>query len=320
MIDSGWSIRFSPTPGRSWTDVDAEALQVAPRADAREQEEARRVDRPAGHDDLAARLDQVVDAAVAHDVHARRAAVPHLQPQRARLALDGEVVAVAHDRVQVHHAGRRAGSGRRVVADVEEADAVGERRGVPVGVRGHAGAGRRGLDPVEQERVAVLLRDDPVRARDAVVVRVHPLVVPARRALVDPVLPVERQRLEPDLRVVRRAAAEDARPRVHDVRVAARLQRGRVAVVVVALEQLQPAAQAQHLVAAEVGRAGLEQAHGQRRILGEASRHDGAGRASADDNHVEDLRHAAPPNARGRKAGREHTGRLPIRIPARSCR
>ena len=299
MIDSGWSIRFSPTPGRSWATSIAELLELLARADAREQEQARRVDRAAGDDDLAPRRDAVDAPALALHVHGDRALARELEAHGARLGLQREVGPV-EDRMQVHHARRGANARGRVVADVEEAGAVAERRRVPVGLAIDAERVATGLDPVAEDRVAILLGDDRVRPRDAPVIGLHLVGPPAARARVDPVLPVAGERLEPDHRVVRGAAAEHLRARVDDVRVPARLQRRAVGQVERALEQPEPAPDQQHVVVADVGRAPLEHAHADGRILREPRGDDRAGTAAAHHHVVEFVRHARLPRGRWR--------------------
>ena len=52
----GWSCRFAPTPGRSCCTRDAVPLQLRRGADARQQQQLRRVDRAGTDDDLAGRV------------------------------------------------------------------------------------------------------------------------------------------------------------------------------------------------------------------------------------------------------------------------
>ena len=135
MIDSGWSIRFSPTPGRSCDDVDAELLEVLARADARVQQQPRRVDRAARDDDLLAGRDRGRGRrSRAAPRTAVGAAARRLDAHRARLGLDRQVRPAPCTGCRYMTRRRRAHAGRGVVADVEEAGPVAVRARVPVGV------------------------------------------------------------------------------------------------------------------------------------------------------------------------------------------
>ncbi len=268
-------------------DVDPESLEVLARPDAGVLQQARRVDRAGRDDDLLAGRDAIAGAGVAQHLDRRRAAAGGLDAHRAatRSAPTGSARQRA---VQVHDRRRRAHARGGVVSDVEEPGPVTVRARVPVRVRLHPEGRAARVDPVEQDRVAVGLGDQPVRAGDAVVVRVHLVVRPALAPLGDPVVPVVRKRLEPDHRVVRGAPAEHLRARVDDVRVPARLQRRGVREVERSLEQAEPAPDLEHVVVADIARAPLQHADRRVRILAEACRDDGAC-ASAPHDHVVEL-------------------------------
>ena len=138
---------------------------------------------PAGDDDLLARRDPVAGAGVAQHLDRRRRGRPTSRCA-SRATRSGSTGSTrCQHRVQVHHRRRRAHAGRGVVADVEEAGTVAVRRRVPVGVLLHAE--RRAARPrSSRSRIALrsCLADQAVRARDAVVVRVHLVVRPARRS------------------------------------------------------------------------------------------------------------------------------------------
>src|SRR5690606_23949471 len=151
---------------------------------------------------------------------------------------------------------------------------------------GHFEGLLRGVHEVAGDRVPVLLVDRDDVVLQAGVVRLHLDRAPAPGAGLLPLVPVGRQRLERDERVVGGAAAEHPGPAVPDVRVAARLLGGRVVVVQFAAEQSHPAAQGQHVVAADVTGAALDDGDGHVRVLRQPGGDDGARRAAADDDVV----------------------------------
>ena len=118
---------------------------------------------------------------------------------------------------------------------------------------------------------------DLVLGLQALVVDLHRVRIPPFGAAVDPVLPIARERLEEDLRVVGRAPTKHGRARVHDVGIAARLQRCRIAEIERSLEQRQPLAQLQHLLKADVAGTRFEQADADVRVLREPRGNDRAG-------------------------------------------
>src|SRR5690606_23739319 len=198
----------------------------------------------------------------------------------------------------------------RVVRQVEEADAVVERLLVEALDAGHLERVLRGVDEVPGDGVPVLLvdRDDVVLQPG--VVRLHLHGAPALGARLLPLVPVGRQRLERDERVVRGAAAEDAGAAVPDVRVAAWLLGGGVVVVELTAEQAHPAAQRQHVVPADVAGAALDDGDGDVRVLGESRGDDGTrGPAAYDDVVVDRCVHGGTP---GHEAPRRGAGNCAI--------
>ena len=78
--ESAWSCRFCPTPGRSAIDIDSETAQLVCGADAGEQQELGRLDRPAADDHLALGPD-LLDGAVVRELDAH--APPALEQRAA---------------------------------------------------------------------------------------------------------------------------------------------------------------------------------------------------------------------------------------------
>ena len=86
-----WLWKFSPTPGGGASTSIAVVAELAHRADAREQEQVRRLDRARADDDLAPRthLDLL---AVLDVLDADAAVVLDQEPRRVRVRADGQVL------------------------------------------------------------------------------------------------------------------------------------------------------------------------------------------------------------------------------------
>ena len=200
--------------GQVRDDVDAERAQVIRRPDPREQEELRRPDRPAAHDDLLGL--RALDAAVLRPLDADAARAVEQQAPRDR-AGDQLEVRVGLDRTDV----RRRGAVPDAVLDavLHERHAV-LRRAVVVGVQRDAALLRR-LGDRHVDRVRLERREQAHGARpaglsplDALVDRAYVLPRPAVGAEIRPRVEVLGRAAHPDHRVEAARAAEDpaARP------------------------------------------------------------------------------------------------------------
>ena len=243
-IDSGWSCRCSPTPGES-------TRHVMPSASSSRHG-------PMPENDLAARAD-VHGARHALDVGADdtcRVVLTEAQRRHPRVEVEVQIVALVaatrHDRVHVRHRRAAAAAVVRVVRNVKEADRALEaaaERNLRIHVLHHRSTCHRRAsgNPVAHDVVAVVLCDRLDLHLEAQRVRHERRRVPVRAPIVvAPCVEVSREGKERNQRVVRGAAAEHARARMEDVRVATRLRCRLVSVVELAVEQFEPAAQIEH--------------------------------------------------------------------------
>ena len=286
-------------------DRDPERSQLVGGPDPGQQQQARRVDRPARDDDLAARVDPRLGRLVLGEVlDADRPTVLDDQLGGLGVRRDDQVLALAR-RPEVR--GRRALPADVSLGDVVEADA-GLLGAVEVVAERDADALGRPHEPL-RDRVVGDLLGDVHRAAGAVVLVGEPLVVlglaevrqdavvaPALVAEIPPLVVVEPIAADVDHRVDRRAAPERAALRVvHPPVVQLRLGDRLEAPVDARPGQLrEPGGHVDQRV--PVAAAGLEQEHRLVRVLAEPGRDGTAGRAGSDDDMGVALSHRVPPS------------------------
>ena len=302
-VDLEVVLQVLPHAGQVGDDADPVRAQLVRRADARQLEQLRRVDRAAAEHDLA--RPDAVRAAPAGVVDAGRARAVEADAQHLR-ERDHVEVGPAHHRVQVRARGGEPAPAVHVAVEGGEAllavavDVVGER----VARLLHGGEERvveRAVrrSALEHERPLLAAEDVIVRRREA---GLHPLevrqavrVVPLLHAgVARPALVVHRVAALEDHPVDGARAAEHLPARVVDPAVAhVRLGLGLVAPVVeaVADRERERRGHVDEEVPERVRAAGLQHEDGRRGVGGEAVGQHAAGRAAAHDHVVVAVAH-----------------------------
>ena len=273
--------------------VDPVAAELVARADAGEHQQLRRLVGAGAEDDLLRRLQRgrrAVDDGL--DARCARAVEQHAGHERHR---DQRQVRARQRGVEVGHRGRAAhavalrhlvAADAVLLAGVEVLDLAepGRRGGVDEGVRERVHGvrvrdGQRPAGAVELRRAALVVLG-------ALEVGQHVVPAPARVAEVAPLVVVAAVAADVDHRVQRGGAAEHAAAREVD---AAAVERGLGLGCEVPVEgRLVELGEGDRDVQAVLGvrRAGLDEADGAVRVLGQAVGQHAAGRAGADDHVV----------------------------------
>ena len=293
-------LQVAADAGQVGVHGDALLLEFAARADARQHQQLRRLQRAGREYDFTPRA-QRADLATLPHLDADRARAVEQDAQHLRVRLDRQVVAAADVRQQVR--ARCAPPFAVLLRDLVEADAfllraveiVGERQaGLP-----------RGFQVARMERVAGAQVAHPQRAVAAVPrivealvvlaqaeVRQHVVVAPAFVAERGPAVVVDAMAADIDHRVDRRRTAQHLAARlVADAPAEARL-RHRVEGPVVDAGRHHRDRAGRHVdERAVAAAAGLEHADGHGRVLGQPPGDDAAARTAAHDDVVESLVH-----------------------------
>ena len=278
--------------------LDADLGEVVLRADAREHEQLRGVDRAGGDDDFLLRLDPVGLAEGVVDHEHGRAVVVLVELEFLGLSVgeDCEVLTVK-DRVEVGHRGGRPGAVVLAV-DLEEVRTVDDGltlvelhardAGLLAGVeeRDTTGIDRGHIHQTDGAVMAVVVAGQLI-VLELLVQAEGVLRTPSGRAvLLFPLVEILTRSPEGDARVVGGAAAEHLGAGMAHVRVAVLLLFDRVVPVVAGFEELHPAVELKDDVLVRVGRAGLEESDGDLGVLAQSGCDRCAGGAAADDDVI----------------------------------